>query len=369
MLMLAGEVSGDEHGASLAAALQQRVPGLRLVGIGGPMMEAAGVDLIAGLDDLAVMGIAEVFHRLPFFRSLEHKVRKVLGEPSVSLVILIAYPGFNLRIARAAKKVGKRALYYIAPKVWASRPHRINILSQCIDRMAVILPFEEELFEKGGIKTTFVGHPLLDRPDDVSDHSTFCKTWGLDPERPLLAILPGSRRQEVVRHIRTFVQAGRLVAKTHPDMLPVFSGVPGVTPSAYDGSSPIVVGDTRALLRHAHVALVKSGTSTIEAALEGTPSVVAYKMHPLTWLVAKRMLQVDQVSLPNLIAGEKIVPELLQEKATPEALAEALRTLIPEQGRARRNQLDGFSRVRAMLGRPGAAACVADLAMGLMEPD
>tara|TARA_B100000686_G_C15803006_1_gene485200 strand:+ start:105 stop:458 length:354 start_codon:yes stop_codon:yes gene_type:complete len=117
------------------------------------------------------------------------------------------------------------------------------------------------------------------------------------------------------------------------------------------------------------VALVKSGTSTIEAALEGTPSVVAYKMHPLTWLVAKRMLQVDQVSLPNLIASEKIVPELLQEKATPEALAEALRTLIPEQGRARRNQLDGFSRVRAMLGRPGAAACVADLAMGLMEPD
>ena len=369
MLMLAGEASGDEHAASLAIALRQRVPNVRLVGIGGPMMKKAGVDLIAGLDDLAVMGIAEVLHRLPFFWQLEHKIQKAIAEPSVSLVILVDYPGFNLRIARAAKKIGKQVLYYIAPKVWASRSRRVGVLSECVDRMAVILPFEEELFKNWGVPATFVGHPLLDRPDDVPDHSTFCRTWGLDPGRPLLAILPGSRRQEIVRHLGTFIRASILVTETHPEILPVFSGMPGLAPSVYDGSSPMVVGDTRALLRHACVALVKSGTCTLEAALEGTPSVVAYKMHPLSWLIAKRMLLVDHISLPNLIGSDEIVPEFIQEEATPELLAEALRALIQEQGPKRQHQLEGFARVQATLGWPGAAERVADIALELIEPD
>ena len=369
MLMLAGEVSGDEHGASLAFALRQRVPDLRLVGIGGPMMKTAGVELLAGLDDLAVMGVAELLPQLPFFRRLEHKVRKVIADSSVRLVILIDYPGFNLRIARVAKKAGKQVLYYIAPKVWASRSNRVGLLSQYVDRMAVILPFEEELFKNCGVQATFVGHPLLDRPNDVSDRSTFCNTWGVDSGRPLIALLPGSRRQEVVRHLRTYVRAASLVAETHPDILPVLSGMPGLAPSVYTGFSPMVVGDTRALLRHARVALVKSGTCTLEAALEGTPSVVAYKMHPLTWLVAKRMLQVDHISLPNLITSDEIVPEFVQEEATPESLAEALRTLIQEQGPERHHQLEGFARVQAALDWPGAAERVAGIALELIEID
>lgn len=366
VLLLAGEASGDEHGAALASALRARRPDLRLVGTGGARMAAEGVDLLASLDDLAVMGFAEVLPRLPFFRRLEKRVAAALNDPSVALVVPIDYPGFNMRVARAASRRGKKVLYYVAPKVWAWRPGRARVLAETTDVVAAILPFEVEALQRAGVKARYVGHPLLDRPDDVDAADVFRDRWGLDPERPLLALLPGSRPHEIGRHLDCFVEAARLVCAIDPDVQPVLSRARSLPAELFGRQTLPVVGDARGLLRHARAGLMKSGTATLEAALEGTPSVVAYRTSPLTWTVAKALVRTEHVSLPNLIAGERIVPEYLQGAATPERLARALNPLLDAGSPERAAQLAGFERVRAALGSAGATERVADVALQLM---
>jgi lipid-A-disaccharide synthase len=329
-------------------------------------MEAEGVDLLAGLDDLAVMGFAEVVRRLGFFRRLERRVRDHLEREAVDLVVPIDYPGFNMRIARHAHERGVPVLYYIAPQVWAWRAGRARKLAETTRHVAVILPFEVEMLTAAGAQATFVGHPLLERPDDVVDAGIFRHRWHLD-ERPLLALLPGSRAQEVERHLDAFLGAARLIRERGHDVQPVVARGSSVPASLYGVSDVPVVDDSRALLRHSRAAVVKSGTSTLEAALEGTPFVMAYKTSRMTWEIAKRVIRVDHVALANLVAGARVVPELLQDQVTPEALADALAPLLDEDGRARARQLEGLAGVRAALGSPGAAARVADLAVGLLE--
>ncbi|MGH7130032.1 MAG: lipid-A-disaccharide synthase, partial [Planctomycetaceae bacterium] len=204
ILLAAGEPSGDLHGAGLARALLRRFPHARLWGLGGPLMREAGVELLADLDDLAVMGFAEVAGRLPFFVQLWKRVRKQLARERPDLVIPIDYPGFNLRLARSARQARTRVLYYIVPQVWAWHRSRIAKLVAAADRLAVILPFEQPLFDEAGGSATFVGHPLLDAEPAAVPRTAFCSTNGLDPERPILALFPGSRIQEIERHLTLF---------------------------------------------------------------------------------------------------------------------------------------------------------------------
>lgn len=366
MLLLAGEVSGDVYGAGLAAALRRRHPEVSIAGIGGPMMRAAGVNLLAGLDRLAVMGFAEVLPRLPYFWWLERRLTRLVEAGDVRLVVLVDYPGFNLRIARVAHRRGVPVLYYVAPQVWAWRSERTKTIARVADRVAAILPFEVDFLTAHGANATFVGHPLLDAEvDPVPDRTTYCARWGLDERRPILALLPGSRHQELRRHLGLFAEAARRVVAERPDVAPVIARAPGLPAGACEGEGLPVVDDARALLSHARAALVKSGTGTLEAALLRTPMVVAYRTSGLTWAMARRLVRVPHVALPNLIAGARVVPELLQEDATPAGLAREVMTLL-DDGESRVAQLRAFESVRASLGSAGVAERVADLAVELL---
>lgn len=335
-----------------------------MLGIGGLRMQSAGVELVADLQRLAVMGFAEVLPRLPYFWRLERRLVRALERDNVDLVIAIDYPGFNLRIARAAHVRGVPVLYYVAPQVWAWRPERARTLAEVADRVAAILPFEPDFLGGFGVRATFVGHPLLD-VGEGSTREVFCARWGLDATRPLLALFPGSRSQELRRHLRLFAETARLVTESRPEVLPVIARVSGLDRAAYEREHLPVVDEGCDLLRHARAALVKSGTGALEAALSGTPTVVAYRTSPATWAVARRVVRVPHVALPNLIANARVVPEHLQDEATPALLAADLLPLL-DDGPERARQLDAFTGIRAALGSPGVAGRVSDLAVELL---
>jgi len=371
ILLAAGEASGDLHGAAVARALLRRWPRARLYGLGGPRMAEAGVELLAGIERLAVMGFVEVAVRLPYFVRLFRRMGRELRRRATDLALPIDYPGFNLRLARAARRAGVPVLYYIAPQVWAWRPGRAEALARWTDRLAVILPFEEALFRRAGARASYVGHPLLDAPPVAVSRADFCARWGLDPDRPILALLPGSRPQEVARHLGLFAEAAARVRAARPEVQPAVAAPPGMPAGAYAGVPGPVCEDARALLHHARAALVKSGTGTLEAALAGTPLVIAYRTHPATYWLARRLVRLDRVGLVNLVAGEPVAPEYLQGEATPDALAAALLPLL-DDGPARTAMLEGLARARAALavdgrGPGGVADRVAALAAELLE--
>jgi lipid-A-disaccharide synthase len=333
-------------------------------------MAAEGVRLIAHVDELAVMGFAEVFSRLPYFIRLLRRVRASLESERPNLVLPIDYPGFNMRLARFARALNVPVLYYIAPQVWAWHRSRVHDLARCTDVLAVILPFEEAIFRSAGARATFVGHPLLDRKEPTAERAAFLGGLGLDRTRPVLALFPGSRAQEVQRHGALFAETARMVSEARPDVQTVVGAGAAVPADALARMGLPVTSDGWTLLHHAQAALVKSGTGTLEAALAGTPLVIAYRMHALTYALAKRLVRVEHVGLANLVAGERVAPEFIQDQATPERLANALQGLLEPDGAERRRALTGIGRVRDALRAPGdrrtAAERVVDLADALI---
>ena len=344
------------------------MPEARLFGIGGAEMDAAGVSRIAGLDELAVMGGAEVLRRLPGFLRLERRIRRLFVTEEVRLFLPIDYPGLNLRLARSARRGGRRVLYYIAPQVWAWRERRARKLRRDCDRVLTVLPFEAPLLERYGVRTEFVGHPLLDGPRAPDDGAGARATAGtrtaaeLCASRPgrVIGLFPGSRAQEVRSMLPVFAAAARKLSRRHRDLDVIIARAPHLPESLYAGAGFPTAG-ARETTERSWVALTKSGTITLELALAGVPMVAGYRMGRLEWAIGRRLVRVPSIVLVNLVAEAPIVPEFLQDRLTAERTAEALDALLLEEAPERREML------RERLGKPGCAARVARHAIDLLE--
>ncbi|HEX6535650.1 MAG TPA: lipid-A-disaccharide synthase [Gemmatimonadaceae bacterium] len=365
VLFVAGETSGDLHAAGVAAELRRRAPERPLAGIGGTRMERAGVSLLEHTDRLAVMGFTEVLKHIPRHWLLLRAVRRRLREGSVGLVILVDYPGFNMKVARAARAAGVPVLYYITPQVWAWGAGRLAEMARTVTHAAVILPFEEALLREHGITATFVGHPLLDRARSLPTREAARAELGLPADAPVLALFPGSRAQEIDRHLDAFVATARELERRVPGLRPVVSVAPGITLDAARCPYPAVHGASFTVWRAADAALSKSGTSTLEAAVAACPLVVAYRTGALSYAIARRVVTIPRIGLVNVVAGREVAPELIQDALEPRRAADLLEPLLAHGTPERTAMLAGLADVRARLGEAGAAGRVASLALEL----
>jgi lipid-A-disaccharide synthase len=366
VLVIAGEASGDLHGAGFARALRQRRPEVRILGMGGHHMREAGVDVIEDSERMAVMGFVEVLRKVPHHFRLLRDLEKRLASGDISLVVPIDYPGFNMKVAAAARRHGVPVLYYITPQVWAWGAGRLPKLARLITKAAVILPFEEPLLRAHGIDATFVGHPLLDRATRMPGRDEARAALGVAPNERLLALFPGSRQQEIARHFDDFVATARLVSSMVLRLRVVVSVAPSVRIDPQRCPFPMVHHGSLGVLRAADAALCKSGTTTLEAAVAGCPMVVAYRTSAWTYEIAKRAVKIPHIGLVNVVAEHEVAPEFVQEALRPPAVAAALAELLNAESPKRVAQIRGLAEVRAKLGKPGAAERVAAIADELL---
>lgn len=375
VMIIAGEASGDLYGAHLVLAMKRLAPDLRFFGVGGPEMEKVGVRVLFQLSALAVVGITEVIPRIGYILRALRELKTSLRSSPPDLLILIDYPGFNLNLAKKARVLGIPVLYYIPPQVWAWWRGRVRKIARRVDRVAVILPFEEEFYQRFGLPVEYVGHPLMDLPLPGGSKRMIREGLGISHEKgPILGLLPGSRAEEVVRMMPAMIGAAETISHYYPRLhciLPLASTVREdvVKPYVENASIDVTIGrsDTKELLKIADVALVASGTATLEAAIMETPMIIAYKVSLLSYILGRFLARVSHIGLVNLIAGRTIVPELIQGEATAFRLAEEALAILKNNGL--RAEMKGQLRsIREQLGQGGAsrkAASIAGEMMGL----
>ena len=369
LLISAGEASGDMYAARLATALQKRLD-VALFGMGGPQMRAAGVDVITDYKEVSVVGITEILSHLP---SLIRDMRRLVSEAQrrrPPFAILTDFPGFHLRLARKLRPLGVRNIYYICPQFWAWRPWRVRIVRRRFAQALCIFPFEEAFFGNAGVPTKFIGHPLVGAVQATQSRENFCRQQNLDPSKPIVTILPGSRHAELAQHIPVIREACSQIQQQRPTQFVVAAAAHSNLHDLQTGwnsalSLRIVEGQTYNALALADAAIVSSGTATIEAALLDVPMVVVYRVTPLTALLAKPLVRTSYFSMVNLIAERQVVPELIQKDFTPKRVAEEVLRLLNDS-RARQALRAGLADVRARLGPPGAVDRAAEAIASLL---
>lgn len=371
-MIVAGETSGDLHGASLVQAILELAPDVKFRGIGGRRMQEAGVELLAHAADMAVVGLTEVIAKFNQIRKVLNLMKADLAASKPDLLILIDYPDFNLMLGKAAKALGVKIFYYISPQVWAWRRGRIKKIRSIVDKMAVILPFEEQLYRDEDVDATYVGHPLLDTVTIKYTRAEALQQFGLNDGATTVGLLPGSRDTEIARLLPVMMSASEILVKKMPGtqfVLPLaetldLESVEKIL-GQYSVPVRIVHHDTLDAMACSDLVIVASGTATLEAALLGKPMVIVYKVSPVSYYIGKRIIKVEHIGLANLIAGKSVVPELIQDEANPERIATEVIHILSDEARLHRIMRE-LREVREKLGEPGAAGRAARLACALL---
>jgi len=363
LLVVAGEASGDAHAARLLRALHAR-GNVRVRAVAGPQMRAAGVETVVPQEDLAVIGFSGIVAKLPLLFRTRDRLLEEFDRFRPDAVVLVDYPGFNLRLGPLLKRRGARIFYYIAPQVWAWHAERARAMAAWVDRLAVVFPFEEPLFRDAGVAATFVGHPLLDDLAAEVDEATFRAELGAAAGQRVVGLLPGSRRGELAAHAGILLDAARRLRQRHSEVLPVLALAPGLSEASLDPARlehvKVVRGRTHAVQAYATCCAVASGTATLETALFGTPLAIVYRVGWINHLIARRVVKLSHIGLPNIVAGREVAPELLQHDLTAERLAATLGRWLADPAEAARARA-GLATVRERLGGPGASAAAAAL--------
>jgi lipid-A-disaccharide synthase len=373
IMISAGEASSEMYAARLAAALRART-GAQLFGMGGPRMAEAGVELIADYRQVAVVGLSEVLHKIPSVMRLQGQLASEAGRRGAALAILVDSPSTHFGVARRLKRRGIPVGYFIGPQIWAWRAGRVHAIKRLVNRMVVIFPFEEKIYRDAGVPVDFVGHPLVDIVRPTMTRVEFAARNGLDASRPIVTLLPGSRRTEIAQHYPRILEACAQLAHG-PQRIEgvqfVHASAPGLSAEMFenqaarrDGSASIgitrVEGATYDALASANCAIVASGTATVEAALLGTPMVVIYRVSPVSAFILRWMIRTPFIGMVNLISGQQVVPELVQDKFTPAAVEREVRQLLVS-AEAREEMKANLAKVRARLGPGGAIERAADI--------
>jgi lipid-A-disaccharide synthase len=372
LMIVAGEASGDRHGAKLVTALRRLQPDrqLEFFGAGGDEMRAEGVETIVDSREVAIMGALEVARALPRFLRAFADLRKAANARHPRLVILIDWPEFNLRLARRLNRDRHRVIYYISPQLWAWRSYRIAIVREHVEKMLVILPFEQSFYARHGVDVTYVGHPLLDSIEIRQSRDSFRSRLGIGPDQRLIALLPGSRESEIRYILPPLLETASRLSRTRGDLRFVLVLAPSIAREQLGYAIPdsVIVesGDSSSALAASDLAVAASGTATLEAAILGTPLIVVYRSSRLNWRIFWPLINVPFVGMPNLIAGRQIVPELLQDALNPERLEGEIIRLI-DNSASLETQREELRKIRETLGESDASTRAAESVLKALD--
>jgi lipid-A-disaccharide synthase len=373
ILMIAGETSGDLHGAHLMEAIQKIDPGIEFFGLGGEALAQGGMRLLYHHRTLSVVGITEVLAKLRTILQVLRGLKRSLPVEKPDLAILIDFPDFNLRLAKSVHRQGIPILYYISPQVWAWRASRVKLIARWVRKMIVFFPFEVPIYQAEGVDVEWVGHPLVETVKPSRPKEEAFAQFGLDPHRPTIALLPGSRESEVKRLLPVFIDAARILQRQIPALqfvLPLASGLPGevLTPWLSRVSMPlrVIEGKTYDVMNISDLLITASGTATLEGGILGKPMVIAYKVSPFSYLIGRLMVHVDHIGMVNLVAGKSVAPELIQKDASPERIAEEALSILQNPG-IRHQMAEAMKEIRQKLWKPGAVQRAAEIACGLLN--